>query len=140
MVEQFDDETLAFAHRVFDLARQGETATLAGYLDSGLPADMTNDKGDTLLILAAYHAHPETVTALLERGADHSRTNDRGQSALAAAVFRRCAEAVTALLNAGADPAHGSPSALDTARFFHLPEMLALLVGADAELGLDRPR
>ena len=54
--------------------------------------NLTNDKGDTLLILAAYHGHPETVGALLDRGADHSRANDRGQTALAAAVFRQSAD------------------------------------------------
>ncbi|WP_442934457.1 ankyrin repeat domain-containing protein [Micromonospora sp. CPCC 205546] len=112
---------------MFDLARDGVTAELADYVDAGLPVDMTNDKGDTLLILAAYHARPDTVAALLARGADHSRTNDRGQTALAAATFRSSTEAVRALLAAGADPHHGSPSAVETARFFDLPDMLALL-------------
>ncbi|WP_425463486.1 ankyrin repeat domain-containing protein [Micromonospora palomenae] len=112
---------------MFDLARSGETEKLSGHVDAGLPVNMTNDKGDTLLILAAYHAHPATVSALLARGADHSRANDRGQTALAAAVFRKNAEAVRALLDAGADPAHGDPSALETARFFDLPQMLTLL-------------
>ncbi|MFI5486320.1 ankyrin repeat domain-containing protein [Micromonospora echinaurantiaca] len=127
MTEELDAETLAFAHRMFDLARDGATAELADYVDAGLPVNLTNDKGDTLLILAAYHAHPDTVAALLDRGADHSRTNDRGQTALAAAVFRSSTEAVRALLAAGADPDHGSPSAVDTAGFFDLPQMLALL-------------
>lgn len=126
MSEELDAETLAFAHRMFDLARDGATAELADYVDAGLPIDLTNDKGDTLLILAAYHAHAETVAALLARGAD-PRTNDRGQTALAAATFRSSAEAVRALLAAGADPHHGNPSAVETARFFDLPEMLALL-------------
>ncbi|MGS2617419.1 ankyrin repeat domain-containing protein [Micromonospora sp. LZ34] len=112
---------------MFDLARDGATEELAGYVDAGLPVNLTNDKGDTLLILAAYHAHSATVAALLARGADHSRTNDRGQTALAAAVFRSSTEAVRALLAAGADPDHGNPSAVDTARFFDLPQMLALL-------------
>lgn len=49
--------------------------------------NLTNDKGDTLLTLAAYHAHPGTVGALLSRGADPARTNDRGRTALAVAVF-----------------------------------------------------
>jgi len=122
-----DAETLAFAHRMFDLARNGEAGSLADQVDAGLPANLTNDKGDTLLILAAYHQHPATVQALLDRGADTSRVNDRGQTALAAAVFRRSADTVTALLDAGADPDAGSPSARDTAVFFELAEMSDLL-------------
>jgi ankyrin repeat protein len=112
---------------MFDLARAGATTELAGQVDAGLPVNLTNGRGDTLLILAAYHAHPATVTALLERGADPARVNDRGQSALAAAVFRQNTPAVRALLAAGADPEAGNPSAAETARFFDLPEMLALL-------------
>jgi ankyrin repeat protein len=122
-----DAETLAFAHRMFDLAREGHTAELIAHVDAGLPANLTNDNGDTLLILAAYHGHSDTVAALLERGADPARLNDRGQTALAAATFHRCAESVTALLAAGADPEQGSQSALATATFFDLPEMLELL-------------
>ncbi|MBL6278016.1 ankyrin repeat domain-containing protein [Micromonospora fiedleri] len=127
MSEELDAETLEFAHRMFDLARDGATTELAGYVDAGLPVNLTNEKGDTLLILAAYHAHPETVAALLDRGADHTRTNDRGQTALAAAVFRSSGDAVRALLTAGADPDHGNPSAVETAQFFDLSEMLTLL-------------
>jgi ankyrin repeat protein len=127
--EELDEQTLAYAHRMFDLARSGRAGELAEQIDAGLPANLTNGKGDTLLILAAYHVHPETVAALLERGADHARSNDRGQTALAAAVFRRSAATVTALLDAGADPDGGDPSATATAAFFDLPEMAALLQG-----------
>jgi ankyrin repeat protein len=127
MAEELDEETLAFAHRMFEHAREGRTAELIANVAAGLPVDLTNDKGDTLLILAAYHAHLDTVAALLSHGADPARTNDRGQTALAAAAFRRSTETVTALLAAGADPTHGSPSAIETATFFELADMLALL-------------
>ncbi|MET8232063.1 ankyrin repeat domain-containing protein [Micromonospora sp. NPDC005298] len=127
MTEDLDAATLAFAHRMFDLARSGSTEDLSAQIDAGLPVNLTNDKGDTLLILAAYHSHPDTVAALLSRGADHTRVNDRGQTALAAAVFRSSTDAVRALLAAGADPAHGTPSAVETAEFFDLPEMTELL-------------
>nr|WP_219416662.1 ankyrin repeat domain-containing protein [Pseudonocardia nigra] len=114
---------------MFDHARGGHTEELTAYVDAGLPVNLTNDKGDTLLILAAYHGHPATVAALLARGADPARANDRGQTALAAATFRRSAEAVTALLDAGADPAQGAKSAIATAQVFELPDMLELLQG-----------
>ncbi|HEV7471223.1 MAG: uncharacterized protein QOJ30_2717 [Pseudonocardiales bacterium] len=124
-----DEETLAFAHRMFELARDGGTEELAANVDAGLPVNLTNDKGDTLLILAAYHGHPETVAALLARGADPGRVNDRGQTALGAATFRRTRESVVALLAVGADPTAGGQSALAVAQFFDLPEMAELLRG-----------
>jgi ankyrin repeat protein len=126
-----DPEVIELAGRVFDLARGGATEELAGYLDAGVPANLTNDKGDTLLVLAAYHGHPDTVALLLAHAADHSRINDRGQSPLAAAVFKQSAATVEHLMAAGADPDAGQPSARATAAFFDLPEMTALL---------DRPR
>ena len=125
--EPIDPGVIELAGRVFDLARGGHTDDLAAYLDAGVPANLTNDKGDTLLILAAYHGHPETVGALLARGADHSRANDRGQTALAAAVFRQSTETVGLLMDAGADPDAGGPSARATATFFELPAMTELL-------------
>ena len=125
---QIDPEVVELAGRVFDLARGGATEELAAYVDSGVPVNLTNDKGDTLLILAAYHQHAPAVAALLERGADHARVNDRGQTALAAAVFRQSAEAVQHLLAAGADPDAGGPSARAIAAFFDLPAMTELLV------------
>jgi ankyrin repeat protein len=126
-VPDLSEEELEFAHRMFDLAREGATEQLVGYLDAGLPVNLTNSSGDTLLMLAAYHVHPDAVDALLARGADHARTNQRGQTALAAAVFRRSEPIVRALLAAGADPDAGSPSAVEAARFFDLPDMAALL-------------
>jgi ankyrin repeat protein len=127
--EPIDPGVVELAGRVFDLARGGHTAELTEYVDAGVPVNLTNDKGDTLLILAAYHGHAETVGALLARGADHSRANDRGQTALAAAVFRQSTESVTQLLAAGADPDAGGPSARATAAFFDLPAMVELLDG-----------
>ena len=122
-----DPGVVELAGRVFDLARGGRTEELVAYLEAGVPANLTNDKGDTLLILAAYHGHPATVGALLDRGADHARVNDRGQTALAAAVFRQSEETVRRLLDAGADPDAGGPSARATAQFFDLPAMSVLL-------------
>jgi hypothetical protein len=65
-----DPGVVELAGRVFDLARGGRTADLAGYLDAGVPGNLTNGSGDTLLVLAAYHGHPDTVALLLARGAD----------------------------------------------------------------------
>jgi uncharacterized protein len=134
-VEGLTARELAFLQGAFELAREGDVDQLIAYIDAGLPVDLTNGSGDTLLILAAYHRHADLVRALLARGADHSRLNDRGQSALAAAVFRQDADVVRVLLDAGADPELGRQSALATADVFDLPAMLELLTGGSTSPG-----
>ncbi|MFC5906854.1 ankyrin repeat domain-containing protein [Streptacidiphilus monticola] len=120
-----DAEVLALAAKLFDLARDGDAAGLAAYVDAGAPADLANERGDTLLMLAAYHGHADAVRALIERGADPNRANDHGQTPLAGAVFKGVTEVVDALLAGGADPAAGAPSALEAARMFGRAELLA---------------
>lgn len=127
MPEPLTDAELAFLSTLFDAARDGDSAALAAAVDAGVPVNLTNSAGDTLLILAAYHVHLDAVNALLARGADTERVNDRGQTALGSAAFRRTSEIVSALLAAGADPHGGGRSAVQVATFFELPEMLALL-------------
>jgi ankyrin repeat protein len=121
-----DPEVLQLAAKVFNLARQGGTDTLAAYVDAGVPANLSNDKGDTLIMLAAYHGHPYTVAALLERGADPDQPNDRGQTPLAGAVFKGEQAVIQALLDGGADPTAGTPSAVETARMFGMDDLVAL--------------
>ncbi|MDK9500210.1 ankyrin repeat domain-containing protein [Streptomyces sp. NPDC004126] len=121
-----DEDVVELAGKIFDLARQGEAATLAAYLDAGVPANLTNDRGDTLVMLAAYHGHAEAVTVLLERGAEADRANDRGQTPLAGAVFKGEEAVIRALLAGGADPHAGTPSAVDTARMFNKADLLEL--------------
>ena len=112
------ESVLALAGKLFDMAREGQTEHLAAYLQAGAPADLTNDKGDSLIMLAAYYGHVDTVKKLLQHGADPNRVNDRGQSPLAGAVFKGSDEVVRTLLEGGADPELGTPSARDTARMF----------------------
>ncbi|MFJ8885892.1 ankyrin repeat domain-containing protein [Streptomyces sp. NPDC102402] len=126
MSETPDPEVIELAAKVFDLARRGESDTLAAYVDAGVPANLTNDRGDSLLMLAAYHGHAPAVAALAGRGADPDRANDRGQTPLAGAVFKGERDVIDVLLAAGADPAAGTPSALDTARMFGKDDLLEL--------------
>ncbi|MBP2472709.1 ankyrin repeat protein [Crossiella equi] len=122
---ELDPEVLQLAAKIFDLAREGATDTVAAYVDAGVPANLTNDSGDTLVMLAAYHGHPATVRALLARGADANRANDKGQTPLAGAVFKGETEVVEALLAAGADPDGGFPSAREAATMFGKADLLA---------------
>lgn len=118
---------LELLQRAFDHARNGDAAALRELVDAGLPANLTNSRGDTLLILAAYHQHDEVVRMLLDHGADTARINDNGQTALAAAVFRQDETIARDLLAAGADPDLGPRSAVAIAEFFRLPRMLELI-------------
>jgi ankyrin repeat protein len=122
-----DDDVVALATRLFGLAREGSTDRLAAYIDAGVPADLTNQSGDTLVMLAAYHGHAETVRALLARRADPNRPNDRGQTPLAGAVFKGEVDVVQALVDGGANPHGGLPSAFDTATMFGRQDLIDLL-------------
>ncbi|PZG14363.1 ankyrin repeat domain-containing protein [Nonomuraea aridisoli] len=127
-----DPELEEFATKLFNLARAGETETLRAYVEAGVPANLTNQKGDTLLMLAAYHGHADTVRMLAAHGADPDRANDRGQTPLAGAVFKKDAEAVRALLDAGADPHAGRPSALETAQMFAMDQFVQWFTRRDS--------
>lgn len=123
---ELSDEDLAFLHRVFQAARDGEP-TLLDIVDQGIPVNLTNDNGDTLLMLAAYNRQHQLVRDLLARGADPDRVNRRGQTALACAIFQQSEPIVRDLLEAGADPRAGSSTAWQIADFFGLPGIRALL-------------
>jgi ankyrin repeat protein len=125
-----EDGIRELATRLFAMARDGDAAGLAAYLDAGVPANLANEKGDTLLMLAAYHGHAEAVAVLLARGAEPDRPNDRGQTPLAGAVFKGEDAVVRLLVEAGADPGAGQPTALDAARMFGRADYLQLLEGA----------
>ncbi|MFC0114464.1 ankyrin repeat domain-containing protein [Kibdelosporangium aridum] len=115
------DQEAAFA-----AAREGDAGRLAELIDGGVPVNLSNEVGDTLIMLAAYHGHVEAVSTLVNRGADTNKANDRGQTPLAGAVFKASDGVVEALLDGGADPFAGTPSAVDTARMFGRLELLAL--------------
>ncbi len=122
-----DPEVMQLAGQVFDLARDGDTDRLAAYVDAGVPVNLCTDRGDTLVMLAAYHGHAATTAALLRRGADPDRTNDAGRTPMSGAVLRGEDAVVDLLLGAGADPAAGDPSALETARLPGREHLLARL-------------
>jgi hypothetical protein len=122
-----DDEALIeLATKIFGFAREGETGRLAEYVDAGTPVNLANERGDTLIMLAAYHGHAETVKTLLARGADPNQANDVGQTPLAGAVFKGEDDVIAALVDGGADPGVGTPSAIEAARMFGKDDLLSL--------------
>jgi ankyrin repeat protein len=137
-----DERLVELAHQMFDLARAGDRERLAAYVEAGVPADLTDASGNTLLMLAAYHGNAATVEDLARLGADVDRVNDRGQSPLAGAVFKGEPEVVSVLPEARADPDAGSPSARETGRMFGQEGMLSTDpsgAGADTNHGGTAP-
>lgn len=125
-VSQLPPAALDLASKLFDFAREGKTAELDQYISSGIPINLTNSKGDTLLMLASYHGHLDTTKMLLEKGADANASNDRGQSIIAGAVFKGYDKVVKELFEKDADVRLGQPNAVDSARMFKREECLRL--------------
>ena len=114
--------------KIFGLARDGgaeSAATLGAYVDNGVDVNLSNQDGNTLLMLAAYSGHADVVQALIERGADVDRVNNRNQTPLAGAIFKKEEAVIEALLAGGADPHAGTPTAVDTAKMFGREDLVA---------------
>ncbi|MGE9808424.1 ankyrin repeat domain-containing protein [Janibacter sp. G1551] len=109
-----------------DLAREGRTAELLEFLEHGVPVDLADGDGNTLLMLASYHGHAETVAALIGRGADVDARNGRDQSPVAGALFKGEKAVVQALVAAGADLDAGTPSARQAAEMFGTQALLGV--------------
>jgi len=116
-----------------DAARQGDTEMLRPMLEAGMPVELKDGKGNTLLMLAAYHGNAETVELLLVHRADPDARSDRDQTPLAGVAFKGHLNIARLLLAAGADPladqGGGKTPVMFAAMFGH-PEMVALLEGA----------
>ncbi len=121
-----------------DSARQGDRELLAPMLAAGMPVALKDEKGNSLLMLAAYHGNPDCVSLLLEHGAAPDERNDRGQTPLAGVAFKGYVEIARLLLAAGADPradqGGGRTPVMFAAMFGHR-EMVRLLEDADGGSG-----
>ena len=104
-----NQEFINFAQEVFQVARTGDAPMLVRLLQKGLPPNMSNHKGDTLLMLAAYHGQIEATKALLEAGAEPDRYNDMAQTPLGGAAFKGYLPIVELLLSHGAQPGFAPP-------------------------------
>jgi ankyrin repeat protein len=136
-ISQLPPEAIELATKLYDFARSGDTTSLTQYLSAGIPANLTNHKGDTLLMLAAYHGNVEAVRVLIQKGADVDAINDRGQSPIAGAVFKGYDEVVKVLVEEGKADIHaGQPSAVEAAMMFKREECLRIL-GVEGAEGME---
>lgn len=112
------DEMIELALELFDACRAGQADRVLAYVDAGVPVDLTDHQGNTLLMLAAYHGHADLVTGLAERGANVDTANDKDQVAIAGVLFRGYDEIVAILLRHGANLDIGTPTGRDAAKIF----------------------
>jgi len=86
-----------------DFARVGETEELRKMIIAGMPVNLADEKGHTLLMLASYNGNLETTQMLLESGAEVDQKNDRGQTPLGGVSFKGYPEIADALIEYGAN-------------------------------------
>jgi ankyrin repeat protein len=132
-----DAETLEYIQQVFQLVRSGDPVRLSDLLARGLPPNLRNHKGDSLLMLASYHGHLDAARALLEHGADPELRNDHGQTPIAGAAYKGDLPMVRLLLEHGTDVEGAAPdgkTALMMAAMFNRTEIVDLLVAHGADI------
>ncbi|KAJ7062292.1 ankyrin [Mycena amicta] len=139
-LKDLPQETIDFARRMFDAAREGNEELLVAAVERGLPVNLLNEKGNSLLMLAAYSGHESLTRALLVRGGDPNILNDNGQSIIAGAVFKGHDAVVRVLLDSGADPRIGRPSAIESASMFRKQHLLEVLGARQEDIGEDVPQ
>src|SRR5665647_2289149 len=111
-----DPQLVSIAHACFDFARAGDTARLRAYVEQGVPVNLTDATGNTLLMLSAYHGHAETVSACfdfaragdtarlrayVEQGVPVNLTDATGNTLLMLSAYHGHAETVSALVALG---------------------------------------
>ncbi|MBC2593351.1 ankyrin repeat domain-containing protein [Ruficoccus amylovorans] len=123
--------------QALDFARHGETATLRLMVESGLPVNLCDHKGQSLLMLASYNGHLDTTQMLLSLGAEVDRRNDRGQTPLGGVAFKGYRELAELLVSHGADieaDNGGGMTPLSFAALFGRRDVVAFLKSQGAKL------
>lgn len=122
------------------LARLGNATALAYLFDhDGLDPNATDERGFSLLMIAAYNNQLPATELILARGADPDLRDARGNTVLMGMAFKGHLGPARALLTAGADASIANAegqTALTMARQFGHAELAALLEGA---AGPDHP-
>lgn len=119
-----------------DCARSGDGALLESMVQAGMPVNLSDGRGNSLLMLAVYHGHEDAARMLINRGAEVDRRNDHGQTPLGGAAFKGNVNMVQMLIEAGAevngDNGGGRTPLMFAAMFGHR-ELVACLIQAGAD-------
>jgi ankyrin repeat protein len=86
-----------------DFARTGKTEDLKAMLQAGMPVNLSDHKGNSLIMLASYNGNLETTSMLVDFRAEVDKKNDRGQTPLAGVCFKGYIDIVKVLVKAGAN-------------------------------------
>ncbi len=86
-----------------DYARHGMTEDLRLMLNAGMPVNLSDHKGNTLIMLASYNGNADTTQLLVDYEAQVDKKNDRGQTPLAGVCFKGYLEIVKILVEGGAN-------------------------------------
>jgi ankyrin repeat protein len=71
-----------------DFARTGKTQDLKAMLQAGMPVNLSDHKGNSLIMLASYNGNLETTSMLVDFGAQVDKKNDRGQINIAKCALK----------------------------------------------------
>ncbi len=103
LTPQEEEHFARLCNQAFEYARTNQANNLATMIQAGLSPHLKTHKGDTLLMLAAYHNALESAQMLLQYGARVDEKNNRGQTPLAGACFKGYLEIVKLLVANGAN-------------------------------------
>lgn len=120
-----------------EAALQGDTTAIATALKNGVPVDQIDENSNSLLMLASFDGHLETMQLLLDSGADVNLRNTMNRTALMFASSGPNPAAVKLLLTN-----HAELNAIDrdehfTALMFAAAEGLSPIVDILLEAGAD---
>lgn len=132
-------QTAITEDKIFEAVRQGDVESVAFHIYNQGDINLTNHKGHSLLMLAAYNGHETLTSLLLRHGADVHSRDSSGNTILMGVAFKGHARLARLLIDAGADPWAQNPqgqTALMFAEAFGRTETARLL---RASLSVDTP-
>jgi ankyrin repeat protein len=94
--------TFAIAESLHEAAKQGDLESVRNALAEGVAVDITNNRGQTALLIAAQAGHAEVARALIDAGAAVD-TKWRGNTPLNTAIRHGWLDVTDTLLRSGAN-------------------------------------